>query len=126
MFYLSGIGLAKTDDPNPAGDVREAQHMQPRIEETKGHESPFRIGFADVLVEQRRLEIKLGDPIERQAPVSNVAPIFGRIVINPHRFNCNNEKIVIQVFCLLSTSNAMEFKASFDPRVLRAHPVGPA
>lgn len=84
MFYLSCIGLAKTDNPNPAGDVREAQHVQPRIEETKGHESPFRIGFVDVLVEKRRLEIELGDPIERQLSVSDVAPIFRGIVINPH------------------------------------------
>jgi hypothetical protein len=76
---FSGVGFAKTDDPNTSQRLAKYQHVQPMIQIPYGDNTDFGIVIAPVLVQLRRLKIEFRRPFGRQSAFTKVPFVLVRV-----------------------------------------------
>lgn len=59
VFDFPWVGLAKTDDPNANFNRREAQNMQPGIQETHRYVSQFGVGLTRITFDDGTVKIEI-------------------------------------------------------------------
>ena len=106
IFHFTRVGLAKTDDPDAVFCRRKAKHMQAPVQETNGHVSRFKVGLAQVLPDDGRVEIKISCTVERQASSHDVGVVLGRVKFDHHEPDCSNKL----GFCTFSGKNRAQLQ----------------
>ena len=107
-FYLSIIGLAKTDDANAIRRFREAQNMQSSEQIAQRNITRFAIFVPRICLDTRILKIKFRRRLKRQIPLANVALVLGRVKSDARSYIVCTIKLVSKSICNVTPPSAAQ------------------
>ena len=86
-FYLTFVGLAKTDDMRLSRPRREYQHVQSFCNQPECLKSAFAVVLSSVRNDEGGVPFERDRPLERDSPRRNIAGVFRGIEADVHSYS---------------------------------------